>query len=98
MEIVINKEGFSSENFNQKDYLNSLLSKIPEGQSSDILSFKLKITQRELSNEIELNSNNVIKSTKSITSDLKVVNALNTQLLEKISNLNSHQNIENNKL
>ena len=68
----LNRENFSNENFNPKDFLNNLFNKNINNQNksndidSDIFSFKLKILQREFSNEIDLNSNNVLKSTKTI--------------------------------
>ena len=87
MELDINKDKFSVDNFKTKDYLNLLLAKTKENESSDILSFKLKIIQREFSNEIELNSNNVLKSSKTIGNDLLVVNQLHSLIYEKVDKL-----------
>ena len=87
MNYEINKEKFSSNDFKTRDYLNYLLANSKENESSDILSFKLKIIQREFSNEIELNSNNVLKSSKTIGSDLKIVNKLQNLILEKVDKL-----------
>ena len=87
MNFEINKEKFSSDNFKTKDYLNYLIGNSKESDSSDILSFKLKIIQREFSNEIELNSNNVLKSSKTIGNDLKVVNQLQNLILAKVDKL-----------
>ena len=46
MELDINKDKFSVDNFKTKDYLNLLLAKTKENESSDILSFKLKIIMK----------------------------------------------------
>lgn len=87
MNFEINKEKFSSDDFKAKEYLNYLLGSSKENESSDILSFKLKIIQREFSNEIELNSNNVLKSRKTIGNDLKIVNQLQNLILDKVDKL-----------
>ena len=87
MNFEINKEKFSSDDFKTKEYLNYLLGSSKENESSDILSFKLKIIQREFSNEIELNSNNVLKSSKTIGNDLKIVNQLQNLILDKVDKL-----------
>lgn len=86
MEFELNREEFSKDDFNAKDYLNSVLKNFKEvDSSSDIIAFKLKITQREFSNEIDLNSNNVLKSNKTIANDLKIVHQLNSNVLDKIN-------------
>ena len=58
----LNRENFSNEIFNPKDFLNNLFNKNINNQNknndidSDIFSFKLKILQREFSNEINKNN------------------------------------------
>lgn len=82
----IKKEVFASDSFNAKDYLNSLFANTnTNNQPSDILSFKLKIIQREFSNIIDLNSNNVLKSSKTIEKDLGNVNIINQSILNKLN-------------
>lgn len=88
MEIEIKREKFSEENFKVKDYLNFLLKNSKDVEpSSDILAFKLKMFQREFSNEIDLNSNNVLKSNKTIKNDLVLVHQLNSNVLDKINSI-----------
>ena len=85
-DLNINKEKFSNENFNAKEYLNTLLKQGIEGQS-DLLSFKLKIIQREFSNDIDLNSNNVLKSGKTLENDLKIVNQFYSNIYKKVDSI-----------
>ena len=85
-ELNINKDNFSNDNFNSKDYLNTILKQGIESQS-DLLSFKLKIIQRELSNDIDLNSNNVLKSGKTLENDLKIVNQFYSNVCKKVNNI-----------
>ena len=93
----LNRENFSNEIFNPKDFLNNLFNKNTNNQNknndidSDIFSFKLKILQREFSNEIDLNSNNVLKSTKTIQDDLNSMNKIYNLIFTKMDNL-----LENN--
>lgn len=87
----IKKEVFSSDSFNAKDYLNSLFNNTKaNNQPSDILSFKLKIIQREFSNIIDLNSNNVLKSSKTIEKDLNNINIINSSILNKLTTITSN--------
>ena len=85
-DLNINKDKFSNENFNSKEYLNNLLKQGIEGQS-DLLSFKLKIIQREFSNDIDLNSNNVLKSGKTLENDLKIVNQFYSNIYKKVDSI-----------
>ena len=62
MDLKINKNDFSNENFDAVNYLNNLLLKGKAITNSDLLSFKLKIIQREINSDIDLYSNNVVKS------------------------------------
>ena len=48
MELKISKDDFSKENFDAVNYLNNLLLKGKPIINSDLLSFKLKIIQREI--------------------------------------------------
>ena len=85
-DLNINKDKFSNENFNSKEYLNTLLKQGIEGQY-DLLSFKLKIIQREFSNDIDLNSNNVLKSGRTLENDLKIVNQFYSNIFKKVDSI-----------
>ena len=84
MDLKINKDDFSKENFDAVNYLNNLLSKTKTITNSDLLSFKLKIVQREINSDIDLYSNNVVKSQGALPSDLKLVNGLQNAVKQKI--------------
>lgn len=66
----INKELFQKENFDIKTTINNNLSSNIFSES-DLVSFKLKILQREFGNEIDLNMNNLLKFSKTLQSDIK---------------------------
>ena len=91
----LDREKFSNEMFNSKEFLNNMYNKSLNNNNnnknnamdSDIFSFKLKIIQREFSNEIDLNSNNVLKSTKTIQDDLNSINKIYSVILNKMDNL-----------
>jgi hypothetical protein len=90
----LDREKFSKEMFNSKEFLNNMYNKSLNNNNnknnamdSDIFSFKLKIIQREFSNEIDLNSNNVLKSTKTIQDDLNSINKIYSVILNKMDNL-----------
>ena len=74
----------SKENFDAVNYLNNLLSKTKTITNSDLLSFKLKIVQREINSDIDLYSNNVVKSQGALPGDLKLVNGLQNAVKQKI--------------
>ena len=84
MDLKINKDDFSKENFDAVNYLNNLLSKTKTITNSDLLSFKLKIVQREINSDIDLYSNNVVKSQGTLQGDLKLVNGLQNSVKQKI--------------
>ena len=84
MDLKINKDDFSKENFDAVNYLNNLLSKTKTITNSDLLSFKLKIVQREINSDIDLYSNNVVKSQGALPGDLKLVNGLQNAVKQKI--------------
>ena len=86
MDLKISKDDFSSENFDTVNYLNNLLSKGKAITNSDLLSFKLKIIQREINSDIDLYSNNVVKSGTTLQGDLKLVNNLQNAVKQKINN------------
>lgn len=85
MDLKISKDDFSKENFDAVNYLNNLLLKGKAFTNSDLLSFKLKIIQREINSDIDLYSNNVVKSRSTIQSDLKLVNGLQNSVKQKIN-------------
>ena len=84
MDLKINKDDFSKDNFDAVNYLNNLLSKTKTITNSDLLSFKLKIVQREINSDIDLYSNNVVKSQGTLQGDLKLVNGLQNAVKQKI--------------
>ena len=84
MDLKINKDDFSKENFDAVNYLILLLSKTKTITNSDLLSFKLKIVQREINSDIDLYSNNVVKSQGALPGDLKLVNGLQNAVKQKI--------------
>ena len=84
MDLKINKDDFSKDNFDAVNYLNNLLSKTKTITNSDLLSFKLKIVQREINSDIDLYSNNVVKSQGALPGDLKLVNGLQNAVKQKI--------------
>ena len=84
MDLKINKDDFSSANFEAINYLNNLLNKNKAITNSDLLAFKLKILQREINSDIDLYSNNVVKSQGTLQGDLKLVNGLQNAVKQKI--------------
>ena len=102
MDLKINKDDFSKDNFDAVNYLNNLLSKTKTITNSDLLSFKLKIVQREINSDIDLYSNNVVKSQGALPGDLKLVNGLQNAVKQKIvktfekGNFNKKNKKENN--
>lgn len=95
MDNELNRDCFTKKDFNSKDFLNKLFASKPEGNildtESEILSFKLKIIQREFSNEIDLSTNNLIKSAKTLHTDLGTIKLLNDNLLGKVTSLEDLQ-------
>ena len=85
MDLKISKYDFSKENFDAVNYLNNLLLKGKAITNSDLLSFKLKIIQREINSDIDLYSNNVVKSGTTLQGDLKLVNNLQSAVKQKIN-------------
>ena len=85
MDLKISKDDFSNENFDAVNYLNNLLLKGKAITNSDLLSFKLKIIQREINSDIDLYSNNVVKSGTTLQGDLKLVNNLQNSVKQKIN-------------
>lgn len=78
----IKKENFVKENFSAVKFLNEFLK--PESES-EIFSFKLKIVQREFSNEVDLNFNNINKSFKNYSDDLKNLKLISTSYLGRVN-------------
>ena len=85
MDLKISKDDFSKDNFDAVNYLNNLLLKGKAITNSDLLSFKLKIIQREINSDIDLYSNNVVKSGTTLQGDLKLVNNLQSNIKQKIN-------------
>jgi hypothetical protein len=81
----IKKEDFNANNFSAINFLNKNLSKT--NTESDIFSFKLKILQREFTNEIELNSNNINKAFKNYNEDLGNLRLLANNFYVEIDDL-----------
>ena len=95
MDLKINKDDFSSPNFDAINYLNNLLTKGKAITNSDLLAFKLKIVQREINSDIDLHSNNVVKSQGTLQGDLKLVNGLQNAVKQKIVKTFEKRNITN---
>ena len=95
MDLKINKDDFSSPNFDAINYLNNLLTKSKNITNSDLLAFKLKIVQREINSDIDLYSNNVVKSQGTLQGDLKLVNGLQNAVKQKIVKTFEKGNISN---
>ena len=95
MDLKINKDDFSSPNFDAINYLNNLLTKGKAITNSDLLAFKLKIVQREINSDIDLHSNNVVKSQGTLQGDLKLVNGLQNAVKQKIVKAFEKRNIPN---
>ena len=95
MDLKINKDDFSSPNFDAINYLNNLLTKGKAITNSDLLAFKLKIVQREINSDIDLHSNNVVKSQGTLQGDLKLVNGLQNAVKQKIVKTFEKINITN---
>ena len=95
MDLKINKDDFSSPNFDAINYLNNLLTKGKAITNSDLLAFKLKIVQREINSDIDLHSNNVVKSQGTLQGDLKLVNSLQNAVKQKIVKAFEKRNIPN---
>jgi hypothetical protein len=96
MELEIKKENFTNENFNPQNFLNSIL-KSNNDAESEIINFKLKILQREFSNELDLNTNNLLKFSKILESDIQQTNASNNMFLQNINLINKNK-IDNKQL
>ena len=95
MDLKINKDDFSSPNFDAINYLNNLLTKGKAITNSDLLAFKLKIVQREINSDIDLHSNNVVKSQGTLQGDLKLVNGLQNAVKQKIVKAFEKRNMPN---
>ena len=72
-----------------------LLNKSKTITNSDLLAFKLKIIQREINSDIDLFSNNVVKSQGALQGDLKLVNGLQNVVKQKIVKTFEKGNINN---
>ena len=97
MDLKINKDDFSNDDFDAVNYLNNLLTKGKTLTNSDLLSFKLKIVQREINSDIDLYSNNVVKSQQTLQGDLKLVNGLQNSVKNKIIKTFEKGNEQNKK-
>ncbi len=84
----IKKENFAKENFSPINFLNEYLKRESE---SEIFNFKLKIVQREFTNEVDLNFNNINKSFKNYSEDLKSLKLISTSYLGRITDLSENQ-------
>ena len=83
----IKKDNFAQENFSAINFLNEYLK--PESES-EIFSFKLKIVQREFSNEVDLNFNNINKNFKNYSENLKNLKLISTSYLGRINELSEN--------
>jgi len=89
----IKREQFSGKNksFKATDLLNSIL-KSDQNIDDEILSFKLKLIQREFTTEIDSNMNKFLGFSKNLDEELKNFNQTNGNYLNRINDL-SLQNI-----
>lgn len=90
MEFEIKKENFTNDNFNPQNFLNTLLKNSSDAES-EIINFKLKILQREFSNELDLNTNNLLKFSKILESDIAQTNASNNISLQNFNQINKNK-------
>ena len=97
MDLEINKEQFSNESFDPINYLNNLLMTGKPVTNTDLLSFKLKIIQKEINSEIDLYSNNVAKSGTTLQGDLNLVSNLQRTVKQKINNIFDQKENEKTK-
>ena len=81
--MEIKKEYFSSKDYNLNDFLNTCIA----SNENDIINFKLKIVQKEVQNEIDLHSDNIMKCTKTLHDDLKNINFINNNFDSKITEI-----------
>lgn len=86
MEMEIKKEHFTNENFDTIAFLNNLL-KNGADLDSDIINFKLKILQRELGNELDLTSNNLLKFSKILENDVAMTNTSSSIVLQNVNKI-----------
>ena len=94
----IKKEQFSSDKFDTKTFLNNYFnSKSSHESESDIFNFQLKIMHGEFNNDIEVNTNNLLKAPKLLEEDLKDISFLNNNLIQKINEIKK-SNIEQENL
>jgi membrane-associated HD superfamily phosphohydrolase len=96
MEIDIKKENFTVDNFDPKILLNNLLNNNADSES-EIIKFKLKILQREFLNEIDLNTNNLLKFTKILENDIQATNTSNYVSLQNVKDMMKNK-IESKRL
>lgn len=82
MNFEINKESFKNTDFDPCNYINNFLQTEKNISELDVLTFKLKILQREFSNEMDLSVNNLVKLTGNVDNDLKTFSN-NLELLNK---------------
>jgi hypothetical protein len=91
MELTdIKKEHFANENFDVKNFLNSYLKTNMETET-DIFHFKLKIIQREFSNEIEMNTNNLLKFSKILENDIQQTNTAGKNFLHTMNEIGKNK-------
>lgn len=78
----VSKESFSEHSFSATKFLNTFLSNESKIGELDVLSFKLKIIQRDLSNDVDVTTSSIIKSFAGLHNDFKTLN-LNVDSLSK---------------
>lgn len=87
MDYDINRDKFSADAFETKQFLNNLYNSKTNLNESDIVLFKFQVMQREIANEIEINSANVLRASKTIINDLNILGSLHSNLLTKVESL-----------
>jgi hypothetical protein len=93
MKNEINKDHFSSDKFDTKAYLNNLINSKQgsEADTESICNFKMKLLQREMTNLIEVNTNNLLKAPRLIEEDLKDISQLNNNINQKLNDIKKSQ-------
>ena len=77
--------------FNVKDVLNSILK--PDISTEDeIISFKLKLIQREFVTEIDSNLNKFLNYTKNLDEELKNFNQVNNNYITRVNDITKQTN------
>ncbi len=98
MNFEINKERFNKLDYDPSLLINEFLQNGSGVGELDVLTFKLKILQREISNELEFSINNLIKSCSTAENDFKTFSSNIEHLNSRYYDIRKNKNIETNDL